>query len=304
MSHWCAICRGEDELFKCGGCTRRFHIECLGMQVRPDKSWRCDDCENPVELDAEEKERAAAFQASQKLLEAQSRRQAMRKRSSLHQQRSLIEPFVERKRLTTLERDVQKEAEALEKIRREELEAVASAHASSSTSASAEAMSVRGNLRACDSTTPSYTTATLREYQVDGVNWMAKGYDGGIGGILGDQMGLGKTLQTLTFLAYLKKVRGSVGPSLVVAPLAVYQNWANECKQWTPVLTFFKVHGSAAERAKIMQRMDVTYGEYDVYVTTYDTLKACEAFFTETIPRWQVRARARHDRGRGRSTAR
>ena len=38
-----------------------------------------------------------------------------------------------------------------------------------------------------------------------------------------------------------------------VAPLAVYQNWVNECKQWTPVLTFFKVHLFAAERAKIMQ---------------------------------------------------
>ena len=31
----------------------------------------------------------------------------------------------------------------------------------------------------------------------------------------------------------------------VVAPLAVYQNWANECKAFTPELSFFKLHGSA-----------------------------------------------------------
>ena len=47
----------------------------------------------------------------------------------------------------------------------------------------------------CDSTQPSYTTATLRDYQVEGVNWMIDGYDAGVGGILGDEMGLGKTLQ-------------------------------------------------------------------------------------------------------------
>ena len=85
------------------------------------------------------------------------------------------------------------------------------------------------------------------------------------------------------------QVFGSAGgPHLVVAPLAVYQNWANECKQFTPSLTFFKLHGSSAERARLLARSDVCYGEYDVYVTTYDTLKACEDFFTETIPRWSV----------------
>ena len=39
---------------------------------------------------------------------------------------------------------------------------------------------------------PSYITATLRPYQVDGVNWCVSSYDCGIGGILGDQMGLGQ----------------------------------------------------------------------------------------------------------------
>ena len=70
--------------------------------------------------------------------------------------------------------------------------------------------------RACDSNQPSFTTATLRDYQVDGVNWMVSGYDAGIGGILGDQMGLGKTLQTLTFLAYLKKVSASAAPNVAI----------------------------------------------------------------------------------------
>ena len=38
-----------------------------------------------------------------------------------------------------------------------------------------------------------YIKATLREYQVDGVNWVLKQYHCGTGGILGDEMGLGKT---------------------------------------------------------------------------------------------------------------
>ena len=35
----------------------------------------------------------------------------------------------------------------------------------------------------------------LRDYQVDGVNWLLSQYRSGVGGILGDEMGLGKTIQ-------------------------------------------------------------------------------------------------------------
>ena len=101
-------------------------------------------------------------------------------------------------------------------------------------------------------------------------------------------MGLGKTLQSLTFIAYLKTKRKLPGPHLVVCPLAVIQNWASECKQFTPSLTFCKIHGTSAERNEILSRRDVTYGEYDVYITTYDTLKMEEAWFTETIRTWHT----------------
>ncbi len=40
-----------------------------------------------------------------------------------------------------------------------------------------------------------------------------------------DAQGLGKTLQTISFLSYLKRERGIAGPSLVVVPLSVVSSW-------------------------------------------------------------------------------
>ncbi len=34
----------------------------------------------------------------------------------------------------------------------------------------------------------------LRDYQIDGLNWMISLYETGINGILADEMGLGKTI--------------------------------------------------------------------------------------------------------------
>jgi SNF2 family DNA or RNA helicase len=41
-------------------------------------------------------------------------------------------------------------------------------------------------------------------------------------------MGLGKTLQTIALLAYLKESRAEVGPHFVVAPKSLVGNWARE----------------------------------------------------------------------------
>jgi SNF2 family DNA or RNA helicase len=40
--------------------------------------------------------------------------------------------------------------------------------------------------------------------------------------------GLGKTLQTISFLAYLKHYRNISGPHLIVVPKSTLQNWACE----------------------------------------------------------------------------
>lgn len=93
-------------------------------------------------------------------------------------------------------------------------------------------------------------------------------------------MGLGKTIQTLSFLCALKAA-GLPGPHLVVTPLAVLQNWANEMRRFTPSLSFIKVHGGQAERDRLLSDPAVVGITYDVYLTTYDTLRAEEGFFTE-----------------------
>ena len=80
-------------------------------------------------------------------------------------------------------------------------------------------------------------------------------------------MGLGKTIQSLSFLAALKDA-GLPGPHLVVTPLAVLQNWANEIKRFTPGLRHVKIHGGLQERDRLLSREDVLGGEFDVYLTT------------------------------------
>ena len=55
----------------------------------------------------------------------------------------------------------------------------------------------------------------------------------------------------MAFLSALKNA-GLPGPHLVVTPLAVLQNWANELKRFTPDLSFVKIHGSASERDRLL----------------------------------------------------
>jgi SWI/SNF-related matrix-associated actin-dependent regulator of chromatin subfamily A member 5 len=45
---------------------------------------------------------------------------------------------------------------------------------------------------------------TLREYQLEGLNWLIRLYNNGISGILADEMGLGKTVQTVAMIGNVR----------------------------------------------------------------------------------------------------
>lgn len=44
--------------------------------------------------------------------------------------------------------------------------------------------------------------------------------------------GLGKTLQTISLLGYLREFRGITGPHMVIVPKSTLHNWLNEFKRW------------------------------------------------------------------------
>ena len=74
----------------------------------------------------------------------------------------------------------------------------------------------------------------LRDYQMDGLNWLIYAWCKENSVILADEMGLGKTIQTICFLYYLFHTHQLYGPFLCVVPLSTMTSWQREFSQWAP----------------------------------------------------------------------
>ncbi|KDN44935.1 hypothetical protein K437DRAFT_208624, partial [Tilletiaria anomala UBC 951] len=96
------------------------------------------------------------------------------------------------------------------------------------------------------------TGARMRDYQIDGLQWLISLYENGLNGILADEMGLGKTLQTISFLAHLRSKR-VWGPFLIVAPLSTIDNWVLEFERFAPDIPVGLYYGTTDERKDIRQ---------------------------------------------------
>ena len=88
-------------------------------------------------------------------------------------------------------------------------------------------------------------------------------------------MGLGKTLQTISLLAYLRENRGVKGPHIVIVPKSVVGNWIREFRKWCPVIRPIRMGGTKDERAKFEREhlpVDPATGKHkwDVLVTSYE----------------------------------
>lgn len=99
---------------------------------------------------------------------------------------------------------------------------------------------------------PRVTGGELKDYQLKGVAWLASLHLNGLNGILADQMGLGKTCQSISFLSTLYWEMGG-GPFIIVGPLSTLPNWINEIKRWTPDMPCVLYHGKPEERREIRE---------------------------------------------------
>ncbi|KAF8766652.1 lymphoid-specific helicase-like [Argiope bruennichi] len=108
------------------------------------------------------------------------------------------------------------------------------------------------------------TGGIMREYQIDGYEWLKTLFENGVNGILADEMGLGKTIQCIAFIAYLVEM-GVSGPFFVCGPLCTVPNWYAEFKRFAPDVPVMIYHGDKNEREELRQKITKKVRHKDVY---------------------------------------
>lgn len=119
-----------------------------------------------------------------------------------------------------------------------------------------------------DEDPPKNLVGEFREYQLVGYKWIRKLADMGLHGVLADDMGLGKSFQTIATILKEKEC-GVSNPSIIVAPTSCVANWHMEIKKFAPSLEVVVVSGSGKRRAKRIHMIE----NHDVAIISYSSLR-------------------------------
>jgi DNA helicase INO80 len=97
-------------------------------------------------------------------------------------------------------------------------------------------------------------------------------------------MGLGKTVQSISFLSYLAGSKDIWGPFLIVAPNSTLHQWQQEVTRFCPELKVLPYWGSAKERQILRQfwtskQMYTKDAPFHVLITSYNVVVADEKYF-------------------------
>lgn len=107
---------------------------------------------------------------------------------------------------------------------------------------------------------PEALQATLRDYQRQGLTWLAELTDLGLGACLADDMGLGKTITLIALHLH----RAASAPTLVVCPASLLGNWEAEIARFAPGTPVRRFHGSGRDLSAL---------EGGFVLTTYGTMR-------------------------------
>lgn len=89
-------------------------------------------------------------------------------------------------------------------------------------------------------------------------------------------MGLGKTIQAISFLGYLLEAKNIAGKHLIVCPNSVMGNWAKEFKKWLPNLRVVKLIARKEFRHDTYEKY-IRTREFDVCLTSYEGVNICKS---------------------------
>ncbi|TKY84842.1 hypothetical protein EX895_005922 [Sporisorium graminicola] len=114
---------------------------------------------------------------------------------------------------------------------------------------------------------PTGLTIRLLPFQREGLYWMTRQEQGTWkGGMLADEMGMGKTIQMISLMLSDRKK-----PCLVVAPTVAIMQWRNEIQQYTePKLKVLMWHGpNRTQNLKELKAADVVLTSYAVLESSF-----------------------------------
>ncbi|MFF1381275.1 DEAD/DEAH box helicase [Streptomyces sp. NPDC058308] len=112
---------------------------------------------------------------------------------------------------------------------------------------------------------PQALSAELRDYQLRGLNWLARMTSLGLGACLADDMGLGKTITLISLHLHRQTQEQSTGPTLVVCPTSLMGNWQREIEKFAPGTPVRRFHGG--------QRSLEGLADGEFVLTTYGTMR-------------------------------
>ncbi len=115
---------------------------------------------------------------------------------------------------------------------------------------------------------PPHLQTVLREYQKEGFQWLKTLASYSLNALLGDDMGIGKTLQIIALLESELLEKGST-TSIVICPSSLMLNWIKELDKFTKHLTYCMISGPSKKR-----KQQIAHAQnYHVLITSYDYMK-------------------------------
>jgi SNF2 family DNA or RNA helicase len=153
---------------------------------------------------------------------------------------------------------------------------------------------ILGNAPFEASPVPAAVNATLRSYQLEGVNWLERLRSMHLNGVLADDMGLGKTLQAIIALTQ-HQLKHPSSQSIIVCPTSLIYNWKEEFNKFNPQLKVLPVDGTPQQRKKLL--MDVK--DFNIIITSYTLLQKDIDFYKTIFFSFAILDEAQHIKNRG-----